>query len=305
MSADLPFLCARCRNVMPGLSCGCGFTVPASGGILDFISNDPACNALQEEIETWDEDVSAYETSKLREQIVDVAGYFRGLGEHRSAARMLPAMGQLDLRGKRCLEVGGVGHCLAMMLKSGCTDLYHLEVSAESQRLAMRNLAALPETSGAAIRYLQAPAEKIPLPDASVDFLMALGTYHHTDRRLSVPEIHRVLKPGGFFYFHEGYIGTALLPFKWLTRAARKPFGFHPGNDNPLGRADLAILNRHFPVHRFEIRNVLDIAAFAVRYVSPALGRRMYRAEMNLPGVTAVGIDFLKGTVHYSGQRTT
>jgi len=251
-----PFLCARCRKPMVGTRCACGFSVPMIDGIYDFIAQDPACEALREEIETWDKEVYAYDTHKPRNRIEPVQSYFQGLGEHRSAARMLPALRQMDLKGKVGLEVGGVGHAIAMMLKSGCTEIYHLEVSKESQRIAMRNLSLLDETANADIFYLSAPAERIPLPDNSVDLLMSFGTYHHTDRRRSVPEIHRVLKPGGLFYFQEAYIGTMLLPFKWITRALRRPLGFEPGNDNPLGRSDLAILKRHFPAHRFEIRNV-------------------------------------------------
>jgi SAM-dependent methyltransferase len=302
---DQLFLCARCRIVMSGRNCRCGFSVPIEDGIHDFISNDPACECLRREIEEWDGAVAAYSTCRLMEDVVPVSTYFKGLGMHRSARHMLPALQELDLRGKVGMEVGGTGHSLAMMMRSGCASLFHLEVSKETQRIAMQNLAALPEADRTRICYLNAPAERIPLPDGSVDFLMAFGTYHHTDRRRSIPEIHRILKPGGMFYFHETYIGTALLPSKWITRALRKPFGFEPGNDNPLSRPDLSLLRRHFRINRYEIRNVLDAPAFLVRYASPALGRRMYRNETDLPGVTSLAVDFLKGILLFSGLKTT
>jgi SAM-dependent methyltransferase len=227
------------------------------------------------------------------------------MGEHRSAARMLPELRDLDLSNKVGMEVGGTGHCLAMMMRTGCTSLFHLEVSRETQRIAMRNLAALPETDRARICYMTAPAERIPLPDNSIDFLISFGTYHHTDRRGSVPEIHRVLKPGGMFFLHEPYIGTTLQPLKWITRIIRKPFGFEPGNDDPLSRPDLALLKRFFPVNRYEIRNVLDLPAFLVRCVSPALARRMYRKETDVPFVTSLAVDFLKGILFFSGMKTS
>jgi SAM-dependent methyltransferase len=299
------FLCARCRTVMPGGNCRCGFSVPIVDGIHDFISHDPACECLRREIEVWDETVADYDTCRLREEVVSVPAYFSGLGEHRSARHMLPALRELDLQGKVGIEVGGTGYSLAMMMRSGCTRLLHLEVSKETQRIAMQNLAGLPESDRTRICYLSAPAERIPLPDNSVDFLMAFGTYHHTDRRRSIPEIHRILKPGGMFFFNETYIGTALLPSKWITRALRKPFGFEPGNDDPLSRPDLALLKRHFPINRYEIRNVLDAPAFLVRYASPALARRMYRHETDLPGVTSLAVDFLKGVLFFSGKKTT
>jgi ubiquinone/menaquinone biosynthesis C-methylase UbiE len=290
---------------MDDLRCACGFSVLMKDGIYDFISQDPACKSLREEIETWDRDVSAYDTHKPRERIVSIQSYFQGLGEHRSARRMLRQLREIDLEGKTGLEVGGVGHALAMMLKSGCRELYHLEVSKESQRIAMRNLSLLDETSRTELCYLNAPAERIPLPDNSVDLLMSFGTYHHTDRRQSVPEIYRVLKPGGLFYFQEAYIGTMLLPVKWITRVLRRPLGFEPGNDNPLGRSDLRILKRYFPVNRFEIRNVLDVAAFGMRYLNRGLAHRMYKAEVDLPGVTTLAVGLLKGILVFSGQKTT
>jgi SAM-dependent methyltransferase len=300
------FLCARCRNVMSGRSCNCGFSVPIVDGIHDFIANDPVRESVRREIEEWDVIVTEYATCRLKqERVISVPTYFAGLGEHRSARHMLPALRDLDLRGKVGIEVGGTGHSLAFMMRSGCTRLFHLEVSKETQRIAMQNLAPLPEIDRTQICYLNAPAECIPLPDNSVDFLMAFGTYHHTDRRRSIPEVHRILKPGGMFYLHDPYIGTALLPAKWITRVLRKPLGFEPGNDNPLSRSDLSLLKRYFPIHRYEIRNVLDVAAFLVRCVSPALARRMYRQETDLPGITSLAVDFLKGVLLFSGQKTT
>lgn len=41
------------------------------------------------------------------------------------------------------------------------------------------------------------PAEKIPLPDASVSAAFAAQAYHWFDRELAVPELHRVVRPGG------------------------------------------------------------------------------------------------------------
>lgn len=289
---------------MSGLNCGCGFSVPIVDGIHDFITNDPACEGLRREIETWDAAVAKFETAKLKKHIDTIPAYFRGLGEKRTARRMLPALREIDLRNKVGMEVGGTGHCLAKMMRSGCTSLLHLEVSKQTQRIAMQNLSLLPEAARAEVCYLSAPAERIPLCDNSVDFLMAFGTYHHTDRRRSVPEIHRVLKPGAMFFFQEAYVGTALIPFMQISRLIRKPFGFDPGNDNPLSRSDLAILKRYFPVNRYEIRNVLDVPAFLVRYGSSQLARKMYMIEVDIPGITPMAIDFLKGVLLFSGQKS-
>jgi SAM-dependent methyltransferase len=49
------------------------------------------------------------------------------------------------------------------------------------------------------IEALQGSAESIPLPDASVDAVVAGQAYHWFNGELAHPEIARVLKPGGVF----------------------------------------------------------------------------------------------------------
>jgi SAM-dependent methyltransferase len=54
----------------------------------------------------------------------------------------------------------------------------------------------LAETSPG-ITALAGSAEKIPLPDASVDAVTAAQAFHWFDRKVACPEIARVLRPGG------------------------------------------------------------------------------------------------------------
>ena len=44
---------------------------------------------------------------------------------------------------------------------------------------------------------LEGPAESIPLPDASVDAAFAGQAFHWFDREAALPELHRVIGPGG------------------------------------------------------------------------------------------------------------
>lgn len=55
----------------------------------------------------------------------------------------------------------------------------------------------------------EAPAEELPLPDASVDAAFAGQAYHWFDRERALPELHRVLRAGG---------GLALLWNWWDER---------------------------------------------------------------------------------------
>lgn len=57
---------------------------------------------------------------------------------------------------------------------------------------------------GQAIEFLAAPAEKIPLPDASVDIVTSIYLFHELPpkvRAAAAAEIARVLRPGGLFVF--------------------------------------------------------------------------------------------------------
>ena len=58
-------------------------------------------------------------------------------------------------------------------------------------------------------KALQGRAEEIPLPDASVGAAFAGQAYHWFDRELALPELHRVVRPGG---------GLALLWNWWDER---------------------------------------------------------------------------------------
>lgn len=64
--------------------------------------------------------------------------------------------------------------------------------------------AAVPEAEA-----LEGQAEAIPLPDASVDAAFAGQAFHWFDRERALPELHRVIKPGG---------GLALLWNWWDER---------------------------------------------------------------------------------------
>ena len=80
----------------------------------------------------------------------------------------------------------------------------------------------------------EAPAESIPLPDESADAAFAGQAYHWFDRERALPELHRVLRPGG---------GLALLWNWWderdpLQRELGELVGFaghrpHPAEELP------------------------------------------------------------------------
>lgn len=112
------------------------------------------------------------------------------------------AVGQLRLGERaRVLDVGaGTGK-----LTRGLVALGYEVVAVEPGGPMLEQLRqAAPE-----VEALEGPAEAIALSDASVDGAFAAQAYHWFDRERAVPEIHRVVRPGG---------GLALLWNWWDDR---------------------------------------------------------------------------------------
>lgn len=99
-----------------------------------------------------------------------------------------------DLKGKKLLDIGtGLGETAVYFALQGAevtaTDL--------SPRMLERakQLASYHQTQ---INGIVCPAEKLDLPDNSVDICYIANVLHHvTDRKSTLQEIHRVLKPNG------------------------------------------------------------------------------------------------------------
>jgi SAM-dependent methyltransferase len=128
--------------------------------------------------------------------------------------------------GARVLDVGaGTGKLTRGLVALG------FEVAAVEPGASMLHQlrSAVPEADA-----LEGPAESIPLPDESVDAAFAGQAYHWFDRERAVPELHRVIRPGG---------GLALLWNWWderdpLQRELGELIGFaghkpHPEEELP------------------------------------------------------------------------
>jgi SAM-dependent methyltransferase len=103
--------------------------------------------------------------------------------------------------GARVLDIGaGTGK-----LTRGLVALGFEAVAVEPGAPMLQELRkAVPEAEA-----LEGPAESIPLPDGSVEAAFAGQAYHWFDRERAVPELHRVITPGG---------GLALLWNWWDER---------------------------------------------------------------------------------------
>jgi len=105
---------------------------------------------------------------------------------------------QIDLQGKRTLDVGCGGGLLAEeFARLGCavTGIDPSEKSLEAARTHARE-------AGLAIEYHQGAGERLPFPDGAFEIVYCCDTLEHVDDLDKViSEISRVLKPGGAFLY--------------------------------------------------------------------------------------------------------
>ena len=97
------------------------------------------------------------------------------------------------------LEVG-CGNCslLPAMVKSGVKGTY-IGVDLASIRLSSVSEQGLPESGIKVVLHSETPAEKVPEADASVGLATSVFGIEYSDTDKSLPEIHRLLEPGGKF----------------------------------------------------------------------------------------------------------
>lgn len=106
---------------------------------------------------------------------------------HAALARQLRAR-----PGERVLDVGaGTGRLAGKIAAFGAAVVL-VEPDPPSLALARERLAGLDAD------FIQASAERLPLPDASVDgAVVSVSAHHWENRDEGFAEIHRVLRPGG------------------------------------------------------------------------------------------------------------
>jgi ubiquinone/menaquinone biosynthesis C-methylase UbiE len=115
--------------------------------------------------------------------------YERGRPEYPAAAVEHLAHVLKIAAGSRVVELGaGTGKFTKALLTTGAEIVAVEPVEAMRRKLA-EQLPGLPVVDGT--------AEAIPLPDASVDAVVAAQAFHWFRGEEALAEIHRVLKPGG------------------------------------------------------------------------------------------------------------
>ena len=137
-----------------------------------------------------------------------------------------------DVRDKDILEFGCGAAQWSIALARAGARLVGLDLSDRQLEHARRLMAE----AGVSFPLVHASAESVPLPDASFDIVFCdHGAMTFADPYLTVPEVARLLRPGGLFAFSHA---SPILMISWALDAERAGdrlvhdyFGMHAFDD--------------------------------------------------------------------------
>ncbi len=106
-----------------------------------------------------------------------------------------------DIEGKQnYLEVGcGNGAVSRYFAVKYLLDVTGIDVDPDQIKSAQNSIQGLPN-----VRFFEADATNLPFPDKNFDIVLSFFVMHHISNWLdALKEIHRVLKPGGYFVYSD------------------------------------------------------------------------------------------------------
>jgi ubiquinone/menaquinone biosynthesis C-methylase UbiE len=137
------------------------------------------------------------------------------------------------------LEYGcGRGSHAHMLARAGW-KVVGIDISPEAIRQAGRRSEAEGLTERVSFRVMN--AERLELPDASVDLIYGSGILHHLDLNASLGEVARVLRPDGRAVFLEPLGHNPL-----INLYRRRTPGLRTADEHPLRMEELRGMRRHF-----------------------------------------------------------
>lgn len=175
-----------------------------------------------------------------------------------------------DIAGLQVLDYGcGGGYDSARLRAQGAlVTAFDISTTrlAEAQGHLSRNEA------GAPVVLIQCAAGRLPFVDASFDAVFGKWVLHHLDLDEDLPEIVRVLKPGGKAAFVEPLIHNPILQtYRRLTPHLRSP------DERALSMEDLAKVGSHF--RKWEHKEFVFLS------VLPALASALFPGRLASLGV--------------------
>lgn len=168
------------------------------------------------------------------------------------------ALGRIgDVSGRRILEVGSGTGALSVYLALRGARVTGIDVSDENVHLAERRAAA--NGVSERVEFAAVPIERLDGADARYDAVIGNQVLHHFELAEAMPNIRRLLRPGGRALFCEPVL---LLP-DWLRRARDSravtrllPKKVDTPTERSLSAGDVRVIRATFPdvrLHAFQL----------------------------------------------------
>lgn len=175
-----------------------------------------------------------------------------------------------NAKGKTFLDFAcGDGYYARHAAKSGAELAVGIDISSASIANC-RHIAAQEGVSGSTY-FTQADCENTQLPANSFDAIICSGMLHHLDLSFAIPEIRRILKPGGRCLAAEALsYNPAIKLYRMLTPALRTEWE----KKHILSLADVRFIRHFLGVENVRYWNLLSLLATPLRKTSlfrPAL----------------------------------
>lgn len=175
-----------------------------------------------------------------------------------------------DIKEKRILDLGcGLGESSVYFALRG-TKVIAVDIS-PGMLVCVRRLAEKYGVSSD-IKYIEAPAEKIPLPSASVDLVFGGNVLHHVDIEKTSKELKRILKRGGKAVFIEP------LGYNPIIQIYRKLAGdVRTKMERPFTFQEVRLLGKNFKSVRHVEKQFLTTLIFVWFFLGERVSPRKVR----------------------------
>jgi ubiquinone/menaquinone biosynthesis C-methylase UbiE len=174
---------------------------------------------------------------KARSQNSLISGVYASGVFEEAETYHLDALG--DIRGKYVLDYGCGGGWSTARLRDRGALVIGFDIS--RTRLLEAHGHLFNVDSESPVQLVQASAEQLPFVDAMLDVVFGKQILHHLELDHAVPEIVRVLRPGGKAVFLEPLIHNPVLEtYRRLTPHLRSP------TERALSMHDLERIGAHF-----------------------------------------------------------
>jgi SAM-dependent methyltransferase len=189
-------------------------------------------------------------------------------------------------RGRTVLDYAcGAGRNTIRAARAGATLAVGLDISPVSVENCRRRAAA--EGVAAKTYFVQGDCEDTGLPSDSFDTILCMGMLHHLDLSYALPELRRLLRPGGRLLAVEALnYNPAIKLYRRLTPGLRTDWE----RRHILSLKDVRFARRFFDLGEIRYWHLFSILATPLRRTpvfetALAVGDALDRVALRLPGV--------------------